>query len=220
MSINYSISSSSTYYCGHRPISPPVKLRFAKLRRVGDDEPFDCFVSKTGRYGGTFAHRDIAFELASLLSAEFKFYLIKELQHLKEEEQKQISWTAKHELAKINYHIHTEAINQNLIPAKLTKSQINFVYANKADVLNMDMFGITAKEWRDANPDLKGNIRDYATINELICISNMENLNALFVKENMPQSQRLIRLNQIAIQQMKVLVEVDNRKLLKEAQYE
>lgn len=220
MSINYSISSSSTYYCGQRPQSPPTKLRFAKLRRVGDDEPFDCFVSKTGRYRGIFAHRDIAFEFASLLSAEFKFYLIKELQHLKEEEQKQISWTAKRELAKINYHIHTEAINQNLIPAKLTKSQINSVYANKADVLNMDMFGITAKEWRDANPDLKGNIRDYATINELICISNMENLNALFVKENMPQSQRLIRLNQIAIQQMKVLIEVDNRKLLKEAQYE
>ena len=172
-------------------------------------------VSKTGRYGGTFAHRDIAFEFASWLSAEFKFYLIKEFQRLKEEEQKQLGWTAKRELAKINYHIHTDAIKQNLIPAELTREQINYVYANEADVLNMAMFGITAKHWRDANPDLKGNIRDYATINELICLSNMENLNAVFINENMPQNERLVKLNQIAIQQMKVLQDVENRKLLK-----
>lgn len=172
-------------------------------------------VSKTGRYGGTFAHRDIAFEFASWLSAEFKFYLIKEYQRLKEEEQKQLGWSAKRELSKINYHIHTDAVKQNLIPVELTPQQISYVYANEADVLNMAMFGITAKQWRDSNPDLKGNIRDYATINELICLSNMENLNAVFINENMPQSERLVKLNQIAIQQMKVLQEVENRKLLK-----
>ena len=172
-------------------------------------------VSKTGRYGGTFAHRDIAFEFASWFSAEFKFYLIKEYQRLKEEEQKQLGWSAKRELSKINYHIHTDAVKQNLIPVELTPQQISYVYANEADVLNMAMFGITAKQWRDSNPDLKGNIRDYATINELICLSNMENLNAVFINENMPQSERLVKLNQIAIQQMKVLQEVENRKLLK-----
>jgi hypothetical protein len=172
-------------------------------------------VSKTGRYGGTFAHRDIAFEFASWLSAEFKFYLIKEFQRLKEEEQKLLGWSAKRELAKINYHIHTDAIKQNLIPAELTKEQISYVYANEADVLNVALFGITAKQWRDANPDLKGNIRDYASINELICLSNMENLNAVFINQNMPQSERLIQLNRIAIQQMNVLQQVENRKFLK-----
>lgn len=172
-------------------------------------------ISKSGRYGGTFAHKDIAFKFAAWVSIEFELYFIKEFQRLKEEEQKQIGWTAKRELAKINYHIHTDAIKQNLIPAELTREQINYVYANEADVLNMAMFGITAKQWRDANPDLKGNIRDYATINELICLSNMENLNAVFINENMPQSQRLLKLNQIAIQQMQVLQDVENRKLLK-----
>ena len=172
-------------------------------------------VSKTGRYGGTFAHRDIAFEFASWLSAEFKFYLIKEFQRLKEEEQKLLGWSAKRELAKLNYHIHTDAIKQNLSPQELSPSQTSIVYANEADVLNIAMFGITAKQWRDANPDLKGNIRDYANINELICLSNMENLNAVFINENMPQNERLIKLNQIAIQQMKILQEVENRKLLK-----
>lgn len=172
-------------------------------------------IVKKGKYGGTYAHKDIAFEFGSAISVPFKLYLIEEFQRLKEEEQKQIGWTAKRELAKINYHIHTDAIKQNLIPAELTREQINFVYANEADVLNMAMFGITAKQWRDANPDLKGNIRDYANINELICLSNMENLNAVFINENMPQSERLVKLNQIAIQQMKVLQDVENRKLLK-----
>jgi len=171
--------------------------------------------AKTGRYGGTYAHKDIAFEFGMWISPEFKIYLVREFQRLKEEEQKQIGWTAKRELAKINYHIHTDAIKQNLIPTELTPQQINYVYANEADVLNMAMFGITAKQWRDANPDLKGNIRDYATINELICLSNMENLNAVFINENMPQRDRLVKLNQIAIQQMKVLQDVENRKLLK-----
>jgi chorismate mutase len=172
-------------------------------------------ISKSGRYGGTFAHKDIAFKFAAWISIEFELYFIKEFQRLKEEEQKQIGWTAKRELAKINYHIHTDAIKQNLIPEELTNEQINHVYANEADVLNMAMFGITAKQWRDANPNLKGNIRDYASINELICLSNMENLNAVFINENIPQSQRLEKLNQIAIQQMKVLQDVESRKLLK-----
>ena len=136
-------------------------------------------ISKTGRYGGTYAHRDIAFEFATWLSAEFKFYLIKEFQRLKEEEQKQIGWSAKRELAKINYRIHTDAIKQNLIPEELTPQQTSIVYAKEADVLNMALFGKTAKQWRDENPELKGNIRDYSSINELICLSNMENLNAV-----------------------------------------
>lgn len=172
-------------------------------------------ISKSGRYGGTFAHKDIAFKFAAWVSIEFELYFIKEFQRLKEEEQKQLGWTAKRELSKINYHIHTDAIKQNLIPVELTPQQISYVYANEADVLNVALFGVTAKQWRDANPDLKGNIRDYATINKLICLSNMENLNAVFINENMPQSERLVKLNQIAIQQMNVLQEVEKRKLLK-----
>jgi len=172
-------------------------------------------ISKSGRYGGTFAHKDIAFKFAAWISIEFELYFIKEFQRLKEEEQKQLGWTAKRELSKINYHIHTDAVKHNLIPATLTPQQISYVYANEADVLNVALFGITAKQWRDANPELKGNIRDYATINELICLSNMENLNAVFINENMPQSERLVKLNQIAIQQMSILQAVENRKLLK-----
>lgn len=172
-------------------------------------------VSKSGRYGGTYAHRDIALEFASWISIEFKLYLLKEFQRLKEEDQKSLGWSAKRELAKINYHIHTDAIKHNLIPAELTPKQTSIIYANEADVLNIALFGVTAKDWRDANPDLKGNIRDYATINELICLSNMENLNAVFINEGLSQRERLIKLNQIAIQQMKVLQEVEGRKMLK-----
>lgn len=172
-------------------------------------------VAKAGRYGGTYAHKDIAFEFASWVSPQFKLYLLKEFQRLKEEEQKQVGWTAKRELTKLNYHIHTDAIKKNLIPYELTPTQTSIIYASEADVLNIAMFGITAKQWREANPDLKGNIRDYASINELICLANMENLNSVFINEKMPQSERLIKLNQIAIQQMKVLCEVENRKLLK-----
>jgi hypothetical protein len=171
-------------------------------------------VSKSGRYGGTFAHKDIAFKFASWISIEFELYVVKEFQRLKEEAQKALGWSAKRELAKINYHIHTDAIKQNLIPAELTQQQVSIVYANEADVLNVALFGVTAKQWREANPVLKGNIRDYATINELICLSNMENLNAVFINENMPQKERLIKLNRIAIQQMTVLHEVKNKKLL------
>ncbi len=172
-------------------------------------------IAKAGRYGGTYAHKDIAFEFASWVSPQFKLYLLKEFQRLKEDEQKQIGWSAKRELAKINYHIHTDAIKQNLIPVELTPIQTSIVYANEADVLNMALFGKTAKQWRDTNPQLKGNIRDYASINELICLSNMENINAMFINESIPQSERLIKLNQIAIQQMRVLQDVENRKLLK-----
>ena len=172
-------------------------------------------IVKKGKYGGTYAHKDIAFEFGSAISVAFKLYLISEFQRLKEEEQKQLGWNAKRELAKINYRIHTDAIKTNLIPPMLTSQQITFVYASEADVLNVALFGMTAKQWRDANPELKGNIRDYATINELICLSNMENLNAVFINEKIPQQERLLKLNQIAIQQMKVLHEVENRKLLK-----
>ena len=172
-------------------------------------------VAKAGRYGGTYAHKDIAFEFASWVSPQFKLYLLKEFQRLKEEEQKQLGWSAKRELAKINYHIHTDAIKQNLIPKELTAQQVSIIYANEADVLNVALFGITAKQWRDTNPDLKGNIRDYATINELICLSNMENLNAVFINEGLSQKERLIKLNQIAIQQMTVLQDIENRKLLR-----
>lgn len=172
-------------------------------------------ITKNGAGGGTYAQRDIAFKFASWVSVEFELYLVKEFQRLKEEEQKLLGWSAKRELSKINYHIHTDAIKQNLIPAELTPQQISYVYANEADVLNVALFGITAKQWCDVNPDLKGNMRDYASINELICLSNMENLNAVFINQNMPQSERLIQLNRIAIQQMNVLQQVENRKLLK-----
>lgn len=172
-------------------------------------------ITKNGAGGGTYAQRDIAFKFASWVSVEFELYLVKEFQRLKEEEQKQLGWSAKRELAKLNYHIHTDAIKQNLIPAELTPAQTSIVYANEADVLNVALFGITAKQWRDANPDLQGNIRDYATINELICLSNMENLNAVFINEGLQQKDRLIKLNQIAIQQMKILQDVETRKLLK-----
>ena len=172
-------------------------------------------VVKKGRYGGTYAHKDIAFEFGSAISVPFKLYLIEEFQRLKEEEQKLIGWSAKRELAKINYRIHTDAIKQNLIPQELTPAQKSFVYADEADMLNVAMFGKTAKEWREENPDLKGNIRDYATINQLICLSNMENLNAVFINEGLAQSERLEKLNKIAIQQMKVLENVDDKRLLK-----
>ena len=172
-------------------------------------------ISKSGRYGGTYAHKDIAFKFASWISVEFELYIVKEFQRLKEQEQAQIGWTAKRELSKINYHIHTDAVKQHLVPPQLTPSQASIVYANEADVLNMVMFGMTAKDWREANPELKGNIRDYATINELICLSNMENLNAVFINEGMPQKERLLKLNQIAIHQMGILENIESKKLLR-----
>ena len=175
-------------------------------------------IVKKGRYGGTYAHKDIAFEFGSAISVPFKLYLIEEFQRLKTEEQRQLGWSVKRELSKINYRIHTDAIKQNLIPMEVTPIQASIIYANEADVLNVAMFGMTAKQWRETNPELKGNIRDYATINELICLSNMENLNAVFIEQNMTQRERLVKLNQIAIHQMSILESDDNqnRKLLKD----
>lgn len=172
-------------------------------------------IAKAGRYGGTFAYKDIAFEFASWVSPQFKLYLIKEFERLKKEEQALLGWNAKRELARINYRIHTNAIKENLIPPKLTAQQTSVIYASEADVLNMALFGVTAKQWRDMNPDKKGNIRDYASINELICLSNLENINALFIEEGYSQKERLIKLNKIAIHQMSVLEE-QNTTYLKE----
>lgn len=184
-----------------------AKEWMAKTNAIG-------IISKAGRYGGTYAHRDIAFEFAMWISPEFKVYLIREFQRLKAEEQKLLGWSAKRELSKINYRIHTDAIKQNLIPAEVTQAQASVIYAEEADVLNVAMFGITARQWREANPTLKGNIRDYATINELICLSNMENINAVLIDEGIAQGERLLKLNQIAIQQMRVLENSGARKLL------
>ena len=167
-------------------------------------------ISKAGRYGGTYAHKDIAFEFGMWISPKFKLLLIKEFERLKKEEQKQIGWNAKRELSKINYKIHASAVKQNLIPLKLTKEQINYVYAEEADVLNMALFGITAKQWREEYPNLEGNIRDYASINELICLANLENLNSVFINDKISQPKRLERLNKIAISQMKILNNSDN----------
>ncbi len=174
-------------------------------------------VSKTGRYGGTFAHKDIAFEFASWLSAEFKFYLIKEFQRLKEDEgsRNQVEWNMQRTLSKVNYRIHTDAIKENLIPRQITRQQANFVYANEADLLNVALFGITAKEWREQNPNAKGNIRDEATIEQLVVLSNMESINALLIRKEISQTDRLIELNKVAITQMKSLLEGGSIKKLK-----
>ncbi len=206
---NYGEFATIRNHAGLNNFKIIVKEFFARTNAVS-------LQAKAGRYGGTYAHKDIAFEFAMWISPEFKVYIVKEFQRLKEEEQRLIGWSAKRELSKINYRIHTDAIKHNLIPAEITKAQASIIYANEADVLNVAMFGMTAKQWRDANPDLKGNIRDYASINELICLSNMENLNAVFIEQGMPQHERLIKLNQIAIHQMSVLESGDNdRKLLK-----
>lgn len=172
-------------------------------------------ISKAGRYGGTYAHKDIAFEFAMWISPEFKVYLIREFQRLKEKEQQLIGWSAKRELSKINYRIHTDAIKQNLIPAELTIIQTQIVYANEADVLNMALFGMTARQWRESNPDKKGNIRDFASVNQLICLANLESLNAALINKGISQPERLTELNKIAIHQMSVLEEYGDRKLLK-----
>ncbi len=197
--------------------------------------------AKAGRYGGTYAHKDIAFEFAMWISAEFKIYIVKEFQRLKVREQEQLGWSARRELAKINYRIHTDAIQNNLIPPAVSRAQMNIIYANemrprrrhrvarraergvlrskiargRADVLNVALFGKTHQQWQRENPTLRGNQRDYATINQLICISNMENINAVMINDGVLQPQRLKRLNEIAIHQMRVLSQVDNRNLLK-----
>ena len=164
-------------------------------------------VAKAGRYGGTYAHKDIAFEFASWVQVEFKLYLIKEFQRLKQEEVKTLDWDIKRSLTKINYRIHTDAIKENLIPKDLKASQIAMVYASEADVLNMALYGKTAKQWRDENPKDKGNMRDYSNVSQLVCLSNLENLNSVFIADKLAQGERLYKLNQIAISQMKILVE-------------
>ncbi|MET0009880.1 MAG: KilA-N domain-containing protein [Candidatus Thiodiazotropha sp. 6PLUC4] len=163
--------------------------------------------SKAGRYGGTYAQKDIAFEFASWISVEFKLYLIKEFQRLKEMEYQQLGWDIRRNLAKVNYLIHTDAIKENLIPDSLLPQQINAVYASEADLLNVALFGITAKQWRDANPKLKGNMRDHANVHQLVCLANLESMNAHFIEEDLSQSERVVSLNRLAISQMKILVE-------------
>jgi hypothetical protein len=170
-------------------------------------------ISKTGRYGGTFAHKDIAFEFASWLSAEFKFYLIKEFQRLKDDESDRLNlqWNFQRTLAKVNYQIHTDAIKENLIPKNITSAQKNSIYANEADMLNVALFGKTAKEWRDDTSqgsisEKNGNIRDDATIEQLVILSNIESINAMLIHQNLEQAERLEKLNTIAITQMKSLL--------------
>ncbi len=176
-----------------------VKQWIAKTNAIG-------IIAKAGRYGGTYAHKDIAFEFAAWISPKFKIYLIKEFQRLKEEEHKTLGWDIRRNLAKINYRIHTDAIQKHLIPPELNATQISLMYASEADVLNVALFGKTAKQWREENPDKKGNIRDFADVSQLVCLSNLENLNAHFIEDGLEQSERLKRLNTIAIQQMSILM--------------
>ena len=171
-----------------------------------------------GRYsGGTFAHKDIAFEFASWLSPEFKYLLIIEFQRLKQDEQRRLSleWNLQRTLSKVNYRIHTDAIKEHIIPNAVTKEQVSYTYAEEADLLNVALFGMTAKEWRDANPNLKGNIRDYATLEQLVVLSNMESINALLIQQQLSQGERLVQLNNVAITQMRSLVENRSFKQLK-----
>ena len=205
---NYGEFAKIKSYAGLNSYKISVKEWVAKTNAIG-------IISKAGRYGGTYAHKDIAFEFGMWISPKFKLLLIKEFEKLKQLEQKQLGWNAKRELSKISYRIHTDAIKKNLIPSKLTKEQINIVYSEEADVLNMALFGITAKKWKSKNPDKVGNIRDYASIDELICLSNLENLNSVFINDGLNQSERLKRLNSIAISQMKILSEANIKYLNK-----
>ncbi|MBO7924918.1 MULTISPECIES: KilA-N domain-containing protein [unclassified Pseudoalteromonas] len=162
-------------------------------------------ISKAGRYGGTFAQKDIAFEFASWVSVEFKLYLIKEFQRLKDQEQQQLGWDIKRNLAKVNYLIHTDAIKENLIPDTVSSSQVAQMYASEADLLNVALFGTTAKQWRSENPKIKGNMRDHANVHQLVCLANLESLNAHFIEQGINQAQRLESLNKLAIKQMGIL---------------
>jgi hypothetical protein len=173
--------------------------------------------SKSGRYGGTFAHKDIAFEFASWISIEFKLFVIKEFQRLKDDESNRLNlqWNFQRTLAKVNYHIHTDAIKEKLIPNHITVAQKNYIYANEADLLNVALFGKTAKEWRDENPDHKGNIRDEATIEQLVILSNLESINGMMIQQQLSQPERLEKLNTIAITQMKSLIHNSSIKYLK-----
>ena len=207
-SFNYTEFGTIRNAAGRNNFVLSVKTWIEKTNAIG-------IVAKAGRYGGTYAHKDIAYHFGMWISPRFQLLLVYEYQRLQEEKQKLLGWTANRELSKINYHIHTDAIKENLIPQELTLTQKNFVYASEADVLNVALFGMTAKQWKEQNPDKKGNIRDYASINELICLSNMENINAVLISDGVSQSERLEKLNQIAISQIKVLNEVENKKFLK-----
>ena len=184
----------------HNPNFKVVEFDHFKMNAIG-------ILVKGGRYGGTYAHKDIAFEFCSAISPIFKLYLIEEFQRLKEEEFKQLGWDIRRNLTKINYRIHTDAIKENLIPPELTKQQVNLVYASEADILNMALFGKTAKQWRDENPDEKGNIRDFANVSQLVCLANLENLNAHLIQQKQSQAERLKLLNNTAIQQMRLLTD-------------
>jgi hypothetical protein len=184
-----------------------VKEWVAKTNAIG-------LTAKAGRYGGTYAHPDIAFEFGMWISAEFKVYLVKEFQRLKEEENKGLDWDIKRSLTKLNYRIHTDAIKQNLIPESLSKKQTKIVYALEADVLNMALYGKTAKQWREENLNQIGNIRDFSNVTQLVCLANLENLNAVFINEGLKQAERLEKLNQIAISQMKILTISTNSKII------
>ena len=174
-------------------------------------------ITKTGTGGGTYAHEDIAFEFASWISAEFKLYLVTEFKRLKQDEQRRLSleWNLQRTLSKINYRIHTDAIKEHIIPNIVTKEQIAYTYAEEADLLNVALFGMTAKQWRGANPDLKGHVRDYAILEQLVVLSNMEGINALLIRQQLTQGERLVQLNNVAITQMRSLVENRNLKRLK-----
>jgi len=200
---NYGEFAIITSKAGLNSYKISVKELVEKTKAIG-------LMAKAGRYGGTYAHKDIAFEFGMWISAEFKIYLIKEFQRLKDEEFKQLGWDIKRNLTKINYKIHTDAIKENLIPKTLNSQQINFVYANEADILNMALFGITAKEWRNTNLDKKGNIRDEANVYQLVCLANLESLNAHFINEGLNSSDRVEKLNNIAISQMNILVKDNN----------
>ena len=174
-------------------------------------------ISKSGRYGGTFAHKDIAFEFASWISIEFKLYIIKEFQRLKEDENNRLKleWNLQRTLAKVNYRIHTDAIKDNLVPKELNKHEINFIYASEADMLNMALFGKTAQQWRNENPEAEGNMRDVATIEQLVVLSNLESINAVLIHQGLSQPERLMQLNKVAITQMRSLIGNSQLKKLK-----
>jgi len=204
---NYGEFAIITSQAGLNSYKISVKEWVQKTNAIG-------LMAKAGRYGGTYAHEDIAFEFGMWISAEFKIYLVQEFKRLKSEELKQLGWDIKRNLTKINYKIHTDAIKENLIPKTLTPKQINFVYACEADILNVALFGMTAKQWRDKNPDKKGNIRDEANVYQLVCLANLESLNAHFINEGLSQAQRVKKLNEVAISQMQILTRDDNIKKL------
>lgn len=193
---------------GYNRFSLSVKMWINKTNAIG-------IAAKAGRYGGTYAHKDIAFEFASWISPKFKLYLIKEFQRLKNDEieKQKLGWDIKRTLVKMNYHIHTDAIKNNLIPPNIAKGKIQFIYATEADLLNVALFGLTAKEWCEQNPELEGNMRDYATAEQLVVMANLESLNAQLIKQNIAFQERLITLNEIAIEQLELLLKYETKKL-------